>query len=109
MKSLSFLTIVSLLFVISPIGAETVTVRPGKSLQEAADKLNVGRIQKVLQSLLRERVSIRDLEGILEAMCDASDRADDPQELTRAVREELGYDKIESTERESLTSAGIQS
>ncbi len=42
MKSLSFLTIVSLLFVISPIGAETVTVRPGKSLQEAADKLKPG-------------------------------------------------------------------
>jgi len=78
-------------------------------VQEASDKLNVGRIQRVLQNLLRERVSIRDLEGILEAMCDASDRADDPQELTRAVREELGYDKVESIERESFTSAGIQS
>ncbi len=78
-------------------------------VQEASDKLNVGRIQKVLQNLLRERVSIRDLEGILEAMCDASDRADDPQELTRAIREELGYDKVESIERKSLTNAGIQS
>ena len=42
MKSLSFLTIVSLLFVASPIPAETVTVKPGQSLQEAADKLKPG-------------------------------------------------------------------
>ena len=55
-------------------------------VQEAADKLNVGRIQKVLQNLLRERVSIRDLEGILEALCDAAERTDDPQRLTEAVR-----------------------
>ena len=42
MKSFSSLTIVSLLFVANPIRAETVTVKPGQSLQEAADKLKPG-------------------------------------------------------------------
>jgi hypothetical protein len=42
MKMLSFLVIVSLLLAANPLFAETVTVKPGQSLQKAADKLNPG-------------------------------------------------------------------
>jgi len=42
MRSLSSLTIVSLLLAAIPVFAETVTVEPGQSLQEAADKLQPG-------------------------------------------------------------------
>lgn len=42
MKSLSFLTIVGLLLAADSLLAETVNVKPGQSLQEAADKLQPG-------------------------------------------------------------------
>lgn len=42
MRVLASLTITSLLLGASPLSAETVTVKPGQSLQEAADKLNPG-------------------------------------------------------------------
>ncbi len=57
---------------------------------EIAAKLPTGRVQRVLQSLLRERVSVRDLEAVLEALADAAERTDDPHELTEAVRAALG-------------------
>jgi len=58
-------------------------------VREVTEKLKIGRIQKVLQDLLRERVSIRDLEAILEALSDAADRTDDPELLTQSVRGSL--------------------
>jgi len=42
MKSLSSLTMASLLLAAGPLFAETVAVEPGRSLQEAADKLQPG-------------------------------------------------------------------
>lgn len=42
MKSPLSLTFVGLLLAANPLFAETVTVEPGQSLQEAADKLNLG-------------------------------------------------------------------
>ena len=42
MKSLSSLAIVGLLLAANPVFADTVTVEPGQSLQEAADKLQPG-------------------------------------------------------------------
>lgn len=53
------------------------------------DLLSVGEIQKVLQNLLRERVSIRDLVTILEALSDAARVTRDIQVLTEHVRTHL--------------------
>ena len=51
--------------------------------------LTVGEIQKVLQSLLREKVSIRDLVTIFESLADFGLRTKDPATLTEAVRASL--------------------
>jgi len=50
----------------------------------------VAALQKVLQNLLRERVSIRDLGRILEATADAATITRDPVMLTEYVRQHLG-------------------
>ncbi len=42
MKPLTFLTVVSVLFSSAPLLGETVTVRPGQALQDAADRLQPG-------------------------------------------------------------------
>jgi len=52
--------------------------------------LSAGEIQKVLQNLLRERVSIRNLEAILEAVGDAASRTRDVEILTEYARNALG-------------------
>jgi flagellar biosynthesis protein FlhA len=52
--------------------------------------LAVGDIQKVLQNLLREKVSIRHMEAILEALADAGRASKDAAQLTEAVRQRLG-------------------
>lgn len=57
---------------------------------EVASKLTYAQIQKVLQNLLRERVSIRNLETILEALCDSSCQTSAVEELTEDVRSALG-------------------
>jgi len=59
-------------------------------VEEANRKLGVGQIRKVLQGLLRERVPIRDLELILEALCEAGQRSDDADLLTEHVRQRMG-------------------
>ena len=51
--------------------------------------LTVGEIQKVLQSLLREKVSIRDLVTIFESLADYGIRTKDPATLTEAARASL--------------------
>jgi len=48
-----------------------------------------GDLQKVLQSLLRERVPIRDLETIVETLADWSAQTKDPDVLTEYVRHAL--------------------
>ena len=53
------------------------------------DLLKTGEIQKVLQNLLRERVSIRNLETILEVLGDYAPRTKDPAILTEYVRNAL--------------------
>jgi flagellar biosynthesis protein FlhA len=47
-------------------------------------------LQKVLQNLLKERVSIRDLGRILESIADAIGLTRDPITLTEFVRQPLG-------------------
>jgi flagellar biosynthesis protein FlhA len=52
--------------------------------------LRVADVQKVLQNLLRERVSIRDIETILETLGDFAPRTKDAEILTEYVRNALG-------------------
>jgi flagellar biosynthesis protein FlhA len=53
------------------------------------DRLSVGEVQRVLQHLLREGVSIRDLGTILETIGDASATTRDPQILAEHARRAL--------------------
>jgi flagellar biosynthesis protein FlhA len=52
-------------------------------------KLSLGALHRVLQRLLRERVPIRDLVSILEALADAAEVTKDPELLTEHVRRAL--------------------
>ena len=52
--------------------------------------LTISDIQKVLQNLLREKVSIRNIEAILEALGDAGRMSKDSNFLTEMVRQRLG-------------------
>ncbi|MEJ2033102.1 MAG: flagellar biosynthesis protein FlhA, partial [Deltaproteobacteria bacterium] len=49
----------------------------------------LGGVQKVLQNLVRERVSIRDLLTICETLADYGPRTKDPDVLTEYVRQKL--------------------
>jgi flagellar biosynthesis protein FlhA len=51
--------------------------------------LSMGELQKVLHNLLRERVSIRNLEMVLEVLCDYAPRTRDTEVLTEYVRHAL--------------------
>ena len=48
--------------------------------------LNIGEVQKVLANLLRERISIRDMETIFEVLDDYARATKDPEILTEYVR-----------------------
>jgi flagellar biosynthesis protein FlhA len=52
-------------------------------------KLSIGQILRVLQNLLRERVSIRDMVTILEILADNINQTTDPEILTEYVRQGL--------------------
>lgn len=51
--------------------------------------LNVGDVQKVLSKLLREKISIRDMVTIFEALADHGAYTKDPDILTEYVRQAL--------------------
>ena len=51
--------------------------------------LSLGQVQKVLQNLVRENVSIRDLLTIVEALSDFGQGVKNPEVLTEYVRERL--------------------
>lgn len=53
------------------------------------DILTLGHVLKVLQNLLREGVSIRDLRTILETLAEYGTSVKSPEVLTEAVRESL--------------------
>src|SRR5579863_2775149 len=62
-----------------------------KLVEELVPKiLSLGDVQKVLQQLLREQVSIRDLPTILETLLDMAPAAKNPVLLVEAVRQALG-------------------
>ncbi len=58
--------------------------------------LRAGELQRVLQDLLRERVSIRDLETILETLASHAGRTKDIEQLTDQVRRSLARQIAES-------------
>ncbi len=51
--------------------------------------LTAGEVQKVLHNLLRERVSIRNLEMVMETLCDYAPRTKDTEVLTEYARHAL--------------------
>ncbi|MBI3993396.1 MAG: flagellar biosynthesis protein FlhA, partial [Candidatus Lambdaproteobacteria bacterium] len=51
--------------------------------------LSLGVVQKVMQNLLRERVSIRDMHSILETLADMGHVTKDPDLLTEYVRQAM--------------------
>jgi len=61
-----------------------------KAVEELVPQLlTVGGVQKVLQQLLRENVSVRDLLSVVEALADHAPSSKDPQVLTEHVRQAL--------------------
>jgi flagellar biosynthesis protein FlhA len=62
-----------------------------KLVEELIPKLmSLGEVQKVLQQLLREQVSIRDLGSILESLVDTSANNKNPVALVEAARQTMG-------------------
>ena len=62
-----------------------------KLIEELVPKIaSVGDIQRVLRQLLRERVSIRDLTTILEAVADAAPGSKDAEAVAESVRAAIG-------------------
>ena len=61
-----------------------------KAVEEVTNVLSLGIIQKVLQNLVRENISIRDLLTITEALADYGEMTKDPEILTEYVRQRLG-------------------
>jgi flagellar biosynthesis protein FlhA len=59
-------------------------------VEEVLDRLRLSEIQIVLKNLLSEKVSIRNLESILETLGDYADRIKEPEILTEYVRARLG-------------------
>ncbi len=62
-----------------------------KLVEELVPKLmSLGEVQKVLQQLLREQVSIRDLGAILEVLVEAAPQSKNIVHLVESVRQSLG-------------------
>jgi flagellar biosynthesis protein FlhA len=61
-----------------------------KAVEELVPKLlSLGAVQKVLQNLLEERISIRDLLTIVETLADCAPLTKDPDLLTEYVRNKM--------------------
>ncbi len=67
-----------------------------KVVEELNSQLTLGQVQKVLQNLLRERVSIRDLLTICETLADYAPMTKDPEMLTEYCRQKLARGIIKS-------------
>ncbi len=70
---------------------DKVAARAPKLVEDLVpDKLSLATITKVLQNILDEAVSVRDMRTIIEALATESVRTQDADELTAAVRPKLG-------------------
>ena len=58
-------------------------------VDEVKGLLSLGEIHKVIQNLLKEQVSVRDLVTVLEALCDAAPKSKDITFLTEKTRQAL--------------------
>jgi flagellar biosynthesis protein FlhA len=63
-------------------------------------QLNVGQVQRILQNLLAEGVSIRNLAGILEKVSDYTGTTKNPDELSEFARRALGAQIIKPFQSE---------
>ncbi|WP_028574806.1 flagellar biosynthesis protein FlhA [Desulfonatronovibrio hydrogenovorans] len=65
--------------------------RAPKAVEELVPgTLSLGVVQKVLQNLVKEKVSIRDLLTIIETLSDYGQQTKDPEQLTEFVRQKMG-------------------
>ena len=69
---------------------DALATRCKPMVDEAISRFGVGTIQKTMQLLLHERVSVRDLEAIVEAVCDWSGTGSDAAALSEHVRSRIG-------------------
>jgi len=70
---------------------ENLSKRAPKAVEELVPgAMNLGGVQKVLQNLVRESVSIRDLLTVAETMADYATSVKDPDQLTEYVRSRMG-------------------
>ncbi len=70
---------------------DTMNESHPKLVEELVPKLlTLGEVQKVLQQLLREQVSIRDLGAILEVLVEAAQQSKNVVHLVESVRQSLG-------------------
>jgi flagellar biosynthesis protein FlhA len=72
------------------------TAAPTLAAEVVPGLLRPGELQRVLQNLLRERVSIRDLEAILETLAVHAGRTKEIDVLTEHVRQSLARQITES-------------
>lgn len=63
---------------------------PGLVDEVVPHLLRPGEVRRILQNLVRERVSIRDMEAILEALAEHAGKTRDVDRLTEQVRKALG-------------------
>ncbi len=69
---------------------EGLKEKASKLVEEAVPGIiKVGELQKILQSLLRERVPVRDIETILETLADWGTKTKDPDVLVEYARNAL--------------------
>ncbi len=71
------------------------------------DLVSLGVIQRVLQNLLREGVSVKNLTVILEAIADFASVTKNPDELSEQVRRRLGTYFVDSYECEPGKIKGV--
>ena len=70
---------------------DTMNESHPKLVEELVPKLlTLGEVQRVLQQLLREQVSIRDLGAILEVLVEAAQQSKNVVHLVESVRQALG-------------------
>ena len=82
-----------------------------KLIDELVPKVvSVGEVQRVLRQLLRERVPVRDLTTILEALADAAAVTKDADAMTEAVRSSIGRAicRPYQNDKGELTVIGVQ-
>jgi flagellar biosynthesis protein FlhA len=89
---------------------DTVAQVSPKLVEELIPKIvSVGDVQRVLRQLLRERVAVRDLVTILEALADVAALTKDADAITEAVRSAMGRTICKSyqNERGELAVIGV--